>query len=198
MTVARPTLRQEQRDLTRQRITEAARMSFYERGVGETSMEQIARAAGVGRATLYLHFPNKDALLLDLLTTNLRAVRGIFRQLCDLESHDRAKIQAWLSGYVRTLSAHRAAMRLFHVGLANDAQARTLVDDHRDGIIAMMAARFPHLRLEAGGDAQNHARMILLLARIDHFASAAAEEQPRFDIAAGLEIVSEEIVSLLG
>src|SRR3546814_18905480 len=59
MRVPRPSLRQEQRDLTRRRIMEAAQACFYERGVAHTSVEQIARHAGVGRATIYLHFPTK-------------------------------------------------------------------------------------------------------------------------------------------
>src|SRR3546814_19683578 len=148
MEVPRPSLRQEQRYLTRRMIMEAARACFYERGVADTSVEQIARAAGVGRATLYLHFPNKDAILLDLLLSNLRAVRGIFRDLCALETFDRGQIRVWLSGYVRTLREHREAMRLFHIGLANDPQARTMVDDTRAAIVAV---RSEERRVGGGG-----------------------------------------------
>src|SRR3546814_18268405 len=89
-------------------------------------------------------------------------------------------------------------MRLFHIGLANDPQARTMVDDHRAAIVAMMAQRFPYLDLMPGGSPRRHAQAVLMLARIDHFASAAAEEQPLIDLEAGLAIVSAEIAQLLG
>ncbi|MFI1965394.1 TetR/AcrR family transcriptional regulator [Streptomyces pathocidini] len=36
-------------------------------GVGELSMERIAREAGVGKATVYRRWPGKEALLLDVL-----------------------------------------------------------------------------------------------------------------------------------
>src|SRR3546814_11534156 len=111
MSVPRPSLRQEQRDLTRRRIMDAAQACFYERGVADTSVEQIARAAGVGRATLYLHFPNQDAILLDLLLSNLRAVRGIFRDLFALEPFVRGQKPVWLAGLFRKLREHRESIR---------------------------------------------------------------------------------------
>ncbi|EQA96601.1 AcrR family transcriptional regulator [Sphingobium wenxiniae] len=197
MTVVRPSLRQEQKYLTRRRIAEAARTCFYETGIAETSIEQIARVAGVGRATLYLHFPNKDAILLELLSSNLRGVRGIYQELGEMDAPDAAALRRWLARYVGTLREHRLAMRLFHVGLANDPQARGLVDDHRDAIVDMLAARFPHLGLGPDRDPRAHAHIVLLLARIDHLASAAVEEEPRIDLNAGLDIVAEEMALLL-
>ncbi len=47
---------------TRQRILAAARSEFARRGVTRTSLEHIARAAGVTRGAIYWHFANKAAL----------------------------------------------------------------------------------------------------------------------------------------
>src|SRR5215208_2579097 len=46
----------------RERILDAARRLFFERGL-EASMDDVARAAGVGPATLYRRFPTKESLL---------------------------------------------------------------------------------------------------------------------------------------
>jgi AcrR family transcriptional regulator len=46
----------------RQRLLEAAKACFAESGAA-TSLEEIARAAGVGIGTLYRHFPTRDALV---------------------------------------------------------------------------------------------------------------------------------------
>ena len=50
-------------DDKRQRILEAARKRFRYYGVKKTTMQEIARDAGVAVGTLYLYFKNKDDLL---------------------------------------------------------------------------------------------------------------------------------------
>ena len=51
---------------TRQRIICAAEQVFYDKGVFETTLEDVARAAGVTRGAIYWHFANKTELLLAL------------------------------------------------------------------------------------------------------------------------------------
>ena len=51
----------------RRAVLEAARALFEERGVTCVTMEEISRAAGVGKGTLYRRFPNKGVLCQALL-----------------------------------------------------------------------------------------------------------------------------------
>lgn len=51
----------------RRRVLEAARSLFAERGVCETTMEEISFHAGVGKGTLYRRYPNKGLLCQALL-----------------------------------------------------------------------------------------------------------------------------------
>lgn len=53
----------EDANITRQRIINAAREVFLTKGVSRTSLEQIAKHAGVTRGAVYWHFENKSALL---------------------------------------------------------------------------------------------------------------------------------------
>src|SRR5258705_10811590 len=46
----------------RQRLLDAAKAVFAEKAAS-ASLEEIARAAGVGIGTLYRHFPTRDALI---------------------------------------------------------------------------------------------------------------------------------------
>lgn len=46
----------------RRQVTQAAESLFLVHGYGAVSMDQIARTAGVSKATLYAYFPSKDAL----------------------------------------------------------------------------------------------------------------------------------------
>ncbi|HQA10069.1 MAG: TetR family transcriptional regulator [Zoogloea sp.] len=52
----------EDAEVTRRQIVEAARRVFLECGVGRTSLEKVALAAGVTRGAVYWHFKNKSDL----------------------------------------------------------------------------------------------------------------------------------------
>jgi AcrR family transcriptional regulator len=60
-----PTLNERRREQTRTAIADAAVGLFIERGFGETTMEDVAEAAGVSRRTVYRHFPTKDDLVFE-------------------------------------------------------------------------------------------------------------------------------------
>lgn len=51
----------------RRKILDTARSLFEERGVTSVNMEEIARASGVGKGTLYRRFPHKGVLCQALL-----------------------------------------------------------------------------------------------------------------------------------
>src|SRR6478735_2621333 len=66
----------------RRRIVDAARAVYAERGI-DASLDEIARRAGVGNATLYRRFPTRDALLAaafeERLTEYARAAAAALR-----------------------------------------------------------------------------------------------------------------------
>lgn len=49
------------------KVIEAATGLFAERGIDATSMDAIAEASGVSKATIYKHWPDKDSLCLEVL-----------------------------------------------------------------------------------------------------------------------------------
>jgi TetR/AcrR family acrAB operon transcriptional repressor len=53
----------EHAELTRQKIIDAAREVFLTKGVSKTSLEQIAKHAGVTRGAVYWHFENKAQII---------------------------------------------------------------------------------------------------------------------------------------
>lgn len=57
----------EQAEQTRSDILYAAELLFLERGVAHTSLEHVARAAGVTRGAVYWHFHNKAHLFHEML-----------------------------------------------------------------------------------------------------------------------------------
>ena len=59
--------RQREAARRRQSILDAARKVFWQRGHAGTTMPQIAEEAELAPGTLYLYFPGKDALYIELL-----------------------------------------------------------------------------------------------------------------------------------
>jgi AcrR family transcriptional regulator len=59
----------------RERILEAARGLIAKKGVRGVTLEEVAKAAGVGRATLFRRFPDRAALLLALLDEHERELQ---------------------------------------------------------------------------------------------------------------------------
>ncbi len=51
-----------------QKVIDATLALFQERGIDATSMDAIAEASGVSKATVYKHWPDKDALALEALS----------------------------------------------------------------------------------------------------------------------------------
>ncbi|MBO0793742.1 MAG: helix-turn-helix transcriptional regulator, partial [Ktedonobacteraceae bacterium] len=49
--------------VARQRLLEVARDLFYREGIRAVGVDTIVEQSGVGKATLYRHFPTKDDLI---------------------------------------------------------------------------------------------------------------------------------------
>ncbi len=73
--------RQSQKQFTRKKIIAAAKQIFIEKGIINTATSQIAKAAGVAHGTLFLHFPNKDSLVIELLDVELAKFSDNIKQL---------------------------------------------------------------------------------------------------------------------
>ncbi|WP_306216193.1 TetR/AcrR family transcriptional regulator [Actinoplanes sp. RD1] len=92
----RASLREEQRKLTRNRLLDAAVGVLSEKSIIDTTMEDIARAAGVTRVTVYAHFPGK-AEIVDALAERVYGVLGTaFADLAALPRWNRTTVRAWL------------------------------------------------------------------------------------------------------
>ena len=194
---ARPSIRQAHKDMTRARIAAAARQCFYAKGVAETSFEEIAAKAGVTRATIYLHFANRGAILAAILGENLEEACGIYAKLGARRAPDLASVRTWLEGYVNALVKHRRALALFYV-TAGDSDVRALIDAYQDRVVEILGARFPAFDINVGPDrVRRRTAALLAIARVDGFASAAAQVAPHIDVEAGLDLMSEDLAGLL-
>jgi AcrR family transcriptional regulator len=82
----------------RARLLAAATAAFADRGV-ETSLEDIAKAAGVGIGTLYRHFPTREDLVLAVYGAQIEALDQRSRELASSAEPGEA-LRDWMRGFV--------------------------------------------------------------------------------------------------
>ncbi len=67
-------LRQRRKETRPQELLEAALRLFVEKGFAATRAEEVARAAGVSKGTLYLYYPSKEELFKAVVRQNLTSL----------------------------------------------------------------------------------------------------------------------------
>jgi TetR/AcrR family transcriptional regulator, repressor for uid operon len=86
------------------RVLDAAWEQFREHGIRRSSVEDVARRAGVSRITVYRRFTNKDVLVEELL---LRELRGYFHQFHAATRSASTSADRLVEGFVICLRAIR-------------------------------------------------------------------------------------------
>jgi AcrR family transcriptional regulator len=82
----------------RRAVVDAAYTAFRRDGVN-TSLDDIAKAAGVGSGTLYRHFATRDALVAAVIEDQMVALLELGESLMEEES-PIAAVEQWLRAYV--------------------------------------------------------------------------------------------------
>ena len=80
MTSTEPGRRERKKAATRQALADAALRLFLERGFDRVTVTEVAEAADVSVATLFKHFPSKEALLFDRETDREQALTAAVRE----------------------------------------------------------------------------------------------------------------------
>lgn len=100
---------------TRKRILDAALALFLDFGTRRTTIEDVARRAGTGRATVYRAFADKGALVQAVVLRECAlAIRDISRQLATIDAVDQRFIEAFVLT-VHGARNHPLVQRLFDI-----------------------------------------------------------------------------------
>jgi AcrR family transcriptional regulator len=87
----------------RERILEVARPAFSRSGAN-TSLDDVAREAGVGPGTLYRHFPTREALLEAVYRSEMEKLAAAEQKFAD-ELPPIEALRAWLLLFVDYIAA---------------------------------------------------------------------------------------------
>ncbi|MFJ9825159.1 TetR/AcrR family transcriptional regulator [Streptomyces sp. NPDC101160] len=103
----------------RERILEAAVRAFSERGA-DVPIDTIAKAAGVGSATLYRHFPTREALVEAAYRNELARVCDSAAELLAAYPPDRA-LRLWMDRFIDYLAAKHGMADALRAAAASGA-----------------------------------------------------------------------------
>ncbi|HEX7820183.1 MAG TPA: TetR/AcrR family transcriptional regulator [Sphingobium sp.] len=117
---APPTLQQARKAFARSHICEAARDLFFTQGYAATTFDQIARAAGTRRTTLYSHFADKAEILTAIGEAYYDGLCRIVEELPG-PTPTRAEIDVWIDSLVLFVIRERTpASLMIGLGVGKD------------------------------------------------------------------------------
>lgn len=130
--------REQSKDLTRERLLNAAQSIFMKKGYVAASVEDIAAAAGYTRGAFYSNFRSKSELLLELLRRDHAAVQAELHQIFD-GGGSREQMEATILTYYSQMFRNNQAFLLWgeaKLQAARDAKFRVrfnaFLQDKRD------------------------------------------------------------------
>ena len=116
-------------DERRQQLLAVACDLFARSGFHETSMDDIAEAAGVTKPVLYQHFPSKRALYLELLEDTGRRLLDRLAEATARVTSGRARVEAGFRAYFEFAVGDRSSFRLlFGASIRSDPEFASTVD----------------------------------------------------------------------
>lgn len=201
MTSAAPrlSLREEQKHLTRNRILDAAVTALDRKSFVDTTMEDIARAAGVTRVTVYAHFPGKTEILRALLARANDIAQQVYRDLAEIPAWQRTTIRAWLVGAAdrwRTMAPTIRVLTSAGSTLANDSsRPHELYLASHERYVALLAD--DRRRWRGTPKAQARQRSLMAILQVESFLTLWLAGEWPMETADPLDLLTDAVCHLL-
>ncbi|NMO01707.1 TetR/AcrR family transcriptional regulator [Gordonia sp. TBRC 11910] len=113
---------------TRTRLLESAVAAFADRGFHGTSTREIAAAAGLSPAAMYVHFPTKEDLLYQLSVEGHRSTLGIIDAAIDASADAAGQLRSVMTAFAEYHARNPLSTRVVNYELS------ALTPEHRDAV----------------------------------------------------------------
>lgn len=102
-----------------QKILLAAGRLFWKKGYLGTSIEDIAKTADMSKGTIYYYFPNKPALLYEIMLTPLKEFIDLGIPIANSNLDSEAKLKALITNHIMWQSSNPGFAGMGHVERKN-------------------------------------------------------------------------------
>src|SRR5437667_10299592 len=115
----------------RENVRSAAVQLFAEYGYHAAPLRDIARIAGIQAASIYYHYANKEALLVEIMETHMRQLNANLERILR-EYHDPQKrLYEAIANHIRLHTSYKAEFFII------DTEIRALEGDNRSYILSL-------------------------------------------------------------
>ena len=115
----------------RENILVAAVQLFAEYGYHAAPLRDIARIAGIQAASIYHHYPNKQALLVEIMETHMQLLVNSIERIVQIEDDPLQRLHAAIASHIRLHTSYKNEFFII------DTELRALEGENRSHIISL-------------------------------------------------------------
>lgn len=115
----------------REKIRAAAVQLFAEMGYHAAPLRDIAALAGIQAASIYYHYPSKQALLVEIMDTHMRQLNSNLEQIIAQPTGVAERLYEAIASHVRLHTTYKAEFFII------DTEIRALEGENRERILAL-------------------------------------------------------------
>ena len=115
----------------REKIRAAAVQLFAEMGYHAAPLRNIAELAGIQAASIYYHYPSKQALLVEIMDTHMRQLNAHLEQIIVGPGSVAERLYEAIASHIRLHTTYKAEFFII------DTEIRALEGEYREQILAL-------------------------------------------------------------
>src|SRR5437660_650330 len=115
----------------REKILVAAVQLFAEYGYHAAPLRDIARMAGIQAASIYYHYANKQALLVEIMETHMRHLNANLERILQKQMGPEERLHEAIANHIRLHTSYKAEFFIV------DTEIRALEGENRQYILSM-------------------------------------------------------------
>lgn len=187
----------ERRRSSRERLLEAARTLFFEQDYLAISVDDIARAANLSRAGFYLHYPSKEAILVDIARSESARLDPLYRWFANKPKRpSRKDVRNFVQLAIRLSKRSRRQMSLLYQATGYNAEMWSTFAQNRQRHIDMLGETLPAFRdckRPAAAERKRRARAFLLIVQLEQITIYATFANDSIEGDALAETLADEL-----
>jgi AcrR family transcriptional regulator len=142
-----PNKRALQKNRTRRAILQAGREVFAARGFEAPNVADLARAAGISRATFYLHYQSREEVMQAVFEREVRWQLRRYRTLTADIVASKRKLLGWAERFIAGFKTERHYVLIIYRALSVDPKNLAPIMRARYRTVRAVARRVPAFRL---------------------------------------------------